>query len=170
MEYILIIVGIIFEVLYYSLFMYYSKSENNFYKYFLGFTIVCLSGVILGNNFLLSYLTLIAMIVISLKYIMKIKITFYDIFFMFIMMVLKFIFEGLSFIILSPFINNAYIMAICLGLFKVLFLTICKNKLNMIYNKLRNLWGDNFFYIRYFFTTFMLIYVIVSCCFLIINK
>lgn len=170
MNIVLNIIGTTLEILYFSLFMYYSKKDNKFYKFFIAFTIVSLVGIITGNKFLLSYLTLIILMIICLKFLMKIKITFYDIFFMFLMMVFKFFFEGIFFVMLSQITNNIYFMAICLGILKVLFIFICKNKLKMIYNKLRNLWNNNFFYIRYIFTTFMLIYVIVSCCFLIINK
>lgn len=169
MNLVLNVIIIILESLYYSFFIKFSKNEGKIWKYFFSFLIISLVGVLIGVTSLISYLFLIIMMILSLKYIVKVKTSIYDILFIFIMMIFKIFIEGVSSIFISKLTNNAYIMATLLGIIKMIVLPFLKNTLNMLYNKLRNYWDNNVFYIRYIFDILMLIYVIASCGFLIFN-
>lgn len=169
MQLILGVIGLTLEILYYSLFMYFSNTENKLYKYLITFIVATLILTIIPNS-ILSYFIFIIMSILILKYIMKSKINNFDMFYIFIMMIFKIIVEGLSVTIISLLIRNNYFMAISLGFIKLLVLFLFKNKLNLLYNKFKKHWDNNIFYIRYIFTILMLIYVISSCCFLIFNR
>lgn len=159
----------ILETVYYSLFIKYSKKEGKFLRYFINFILISIIGVLIGRTSLLSYLFLIMMIVSGLKYIVKVKVTNFDILYVLLMMIFKIIIEGVSVTIISNFIKDNYVMATLLGIEKIIILFLFKNKLNLLYNKFEKYWNNNVFYIRYAFTIVMLIYVIISCGFLIFN-
>lgn len=87
------IIVLIFEILYYSMFMKFARKEGKFWKYLLLFTLVTISGLFIPTNTLLSYLYLILAILFGLKYIVKINTTLYDMFFILIMIFFKLIIE-----------------------------------------------------------------------------
>ena len=170
MDLVLNIIILILEALYFSLFVLFSKKENKFWKTLIFFIMLDLFFFFVGSNNLISYFLLITLIVLGLKYIVKIKTTMFDMLFIFIMMIFKIIIEGISSIFISQITDSRYIMATLLGFIKLPILLIFKNTLSLLYNKLESYWNNNVFYIRYIFTTLMLIYVIASCGFLIFNK
>lgn len=170
MQLILGVIGLFLEALYYSLFIKFSKNEGNIFKYLISFIIISIVGIFIDVSTLVSYFVLIAMIIIALKYIVKVKTSVYDLLFLFIMLIFKLFIEILFFLIFFNFTKNNYIMALLLGICKVPILLILKNKLNLLYNELEKYWNNNVFYIRYGFAILMLIYVILSCCFLVFNR
>lgn len=170
MQLILGVIGLFLEALYYSLFIKNIKRKSNVIKLVILFILINAFFAFVGSNILFSYLLLMIMMVLGLKYFANIKINVYDIFFLFIMMAFKIIVEGLSVTIISLFIRNNYFMAISLGFIKLLILFLFKSKLYLLYNNFKKHWDNNVFYIRYSFTILMLIYVISSCCFLIFNR
>ena len=84
---VLNIIVLIFEVLYYSLFMKYSRPEGKYYRYLILFTLITIIGLVIGTSNLISYLLLILMILYGIKYIVKIKISLYDMLVILIMFV-----------------------------------------------------------------------------------
>ena len=157
---------LLFEVLYYSSFMYYSKKEGNFLRYFLTFTIITLIGIIIDTNTVYSYLALITMIMIGLKYFVKVRVSLFDMLVAFIMILVKVLIELPIYIIIFNRLG-IFVTGLIYSFFKILFICITKNKLNKMYLKMQKLWRNNNFYIRYIFTTIMLIYTIISCVFII---
>ena len=164
------ILGLIFEILFYSLFMKFTRKEGNFFKYLFAFTTITVIGLIIGTQSLISCLLLIAMILLGIKYIVKIKTTFYDLFFIFLMMLFKLILEAIIVFFISIIIKDPYVMAITLGIVKILFILLFREYLNKIYEYIKIFWYQNKFFIRYIFDILMFAYVILSCVFLILNR
>ena len=78
LKFILNIIIIISEVLYYSLFMMYSKKEGKLTKYLLLFSMISLIFCFISHNNLESYLALAIMMLLGIKYIVKVKTSLYD--------------------------------------------------------------------------------------------
>ena len=156
-----------FEILYYSCFVYYSKQKGSFIKYLIMFTCITLIGIIINTDTVYSYLALVTMIMIGLKYYIRTKVSLFDVLMVFIMLLIKFILELPIYII---FFNTfgIFITGVIYAIFKMLFIFLFRYKLGITYNKLYKLWVNNNFYIRYIFTTFMFVYVIVSCVFILL--
>ena len=154
---------LIFEILYYSLFMKFARKDGKLWRYLLLFTIMAAILLIIGTNNLYSYLIFILFSLYGLKCIIKIKISLYDMMTLTIMLLIKlvieFIFMIISYKILkfSPFISTLIFSSI-----KVILIIIFRNKINFYNYKLKNLWNNNNFYVRYFFTTGIYLYVILS--------
>lgn len=157
------IIVLIFEVLYYSMFMYYSKKEGKFWKYILLFSLITIIGLFIGTNYLLSFLLLVIMMIYGLKYIVKAKISLYDMLVIFFMLLLNFLIPMPIYYFSSIFTKNVFILTIVYQIIKFLIVFALKYKLNKFYNFFHNLWNNNNFYIRYIFTTFMYLFVIFSC-------
>ena len=66
------IIVLIFEVLYYSMFMYYAKKDGKFWKYILLFSLITILILILGSNNLISYIFFVLIALMGLKYFIKI--------------------------------------------------------------------------------------------------
>ena len=155
------------EVLYYSLFMRFARNEGKLYKYIVLFTLITIVGLVIGTNNLPSYLILILMIAYGLKFIVKIKVTLYDVFIIFIMLLMKLIIETPFYFLLQNHLN-IYFIEIITGTFKILILLFIHKILNVIYLKLKRIWYKNNFYVRYLFAVLMFYYVISSCAFIIL--
>ena len=84
MNLVLNILVLIFEILYYSLFMKYARKESKFHKLILLFTMITIIGMIIGTNNLPSYLILILMMSFGMKHIGKLKVSLYDMLIIFI--------------------------------------------------------------------------------------
>lgn len=157
------IIVLIFEVLYYSMFMYYAKKEGKFWRYILLFSLITIIGLFIGTNYLLSFLLLVIMMIYGLKYIVKAKISLYDMLVIFFMLLLNFLIPMPIYYFSSIFTKNVFILTIVYQIIKFLIVFALKYKLNKFYNFFHNLWNNNNFYIRYIFTTFMYLFVIFSC-------
>ena len=157
------IIVLIFEVLYYSMFMYYAKKEGKFWRYILLFSLITIIGLFIGTNYLLSFLLLVIMMIYGLKYIVKEKISLYDMLIIFFMLLLNFLIPMPIYYFTSIFTKNVFILTIVYQIIKFLIVFALKYKLNKFYNFFHNLWNNNNFYIRYIFTIFMFIFVIFSC-------
>ena len=168
MNILLSIIIMAFEILYYSLFMKFTRKEGNILKYILMFTIINIFFCIVGTNNLYSYLLLILLILFGLKYFIKIKTNLYDMLVIFIMLLVKLIIELPFYVILINLISNISVIIIT-DIFKLLIVYLLKNKLNIFYKKLKIKWDNNNFYIRYIFCIMMFIYTIASCIFLIVK-
>jgi len=169
MDLILNIIVLIFEVLYYSLFMKFARKEGKFWRYLLLFTLISIFFFFVGTNQVYSHLLLVVLIVYGLKLIVKLKISLYDMLLVFLMLISKLIIEMPFSLIIYKFINNIYIASINAGIIKILFLCIFNKVISNIYNYCYKMWINNNFYIRYIFTIFMFIYIIVTCVFFVIQ-
>lgn len=137
---ILNIIVLIFEVLYYSMFMYYARKEGKFWRYLLLFSLITIIGAFIGTNNILSYLLLILLITFGIKYIIKIKVGLYDMFFVFIMMFLKIIIESILAFTIFYTINNYTILLLSLSIIKFIIVILLKSKISIIYIKLKRFW------------------------------
>ena len=164
-EILLNVVVLVFEVLYYALFMKFARKEGKFWRYLLSFSLVNIVLMFIGTNQIYSYLLTMLMMLYGIKYIVKIKTSIYDLLFLFIMMLIKTGIEGIScflfFNLVSPFL---FIMII--DFLKIFFIITLRNKIETLYKYLKLKWSNNNFYIRYIFNILMFAYILMSCFFL----
>lgn len=163
------ILVLVFEILYYSMFMYYAKGKGKFKRYLLLFSLITIIGLFIGNDSLYSYLFLIIMMMIGLKYIIKIKVKFYDILIIFVMLLISCIIPTPIYVIMINFTKNIFAITLVYSLIKILLVYLFRNKIKKYTKKFNILWNNNNFYIRYIFTTFMFLYVISSCLYCILK-
>ena len=166
---ILNIIGLIFEVLYYSLFMKFARPEGKLWRYILLFTIVTILILFIGTSNIYSYLMFVILALYGLKYVVKLNISLYDMLILLIMLLFKLIIETPVYMILLQFINNNFILTLPSSIIKICLLITLKNNMNCLYIKLKNKWDNNDFYIRYIFSTILFLFVIFSLIFLIIK-
>lgn len=157
---------LLFEVLYYSLYMKFTKS-GNLLRYILLFIINTLIIMFLNSSKLYVYLVFILTSFIGLKYIIRTKTSLYDMFVIVLMLFIKLFIEIVVISILSLFIKNAYILSIIASIIKIALIVIGRNKLKCYYQSLKVRWDNNNFGIRYLFTIAMFLYTIISCMFLV---
>lgn len=158
---ILNFIVLIFEILFYSMFMYYSKREGKFSRYLLLFSLITIFFSFVGTTQLISYVVLIFMMLYGIKHIVKVKTTLYDMFILSLMLIFKIVIE---FIVVLLFYNlfGIIITTFILLIAKLLITFTLKNKLNIFYKKMRIIWYKNNFYIRYIFSCLIVIYIIFS--------
>ena len=162
----LYIMVLIFETIYYSLFIKLSKQEGQLSRYLLTFSIITLVGVVIKTNTMFSYISLILMIICGLKYIVKVHVSLFDMLIILLMLLTKLILELPVYIVCYNNLDTITTGAIC-GLIKIGMLVLARNVLHKIYKKLYKLWINNNFYIRYTFTIIMFTYIIVSSVFIV---
>ena len=157
------IIVLLFEVLYYALFMKFTRKEGKLWRYLLSFSLITIVGLFIGTTNLFSCLILIFMMTYGLKYVVKLKVSLYDVMIVLIMMLLNVLIEFPVYTILNGIlmlsITTSTIIFEIVKLLTVLFL---RKILNRMYFKLKVKWQNNNFYIRYLFTTFLYIYTIIS--------
>lgn len=166
MNLVLNILVLIFEILYYSLFMKYARKESKFHKLILLFTMITIIGMIIGTNNLPSYLILILMMLFGMKYIGKLKVSLYDMLIIFIMLIIKVIIETPLYLLLVHTANR-YIVSIIPNVIKILVITLLSKKITKFYKSLKIKWDNNNFYIRYIFSILVYIYCIATVVLLI---
>ena len=160
------VVVLIFEILYYSLFIKFARKEGNFVRYLIAFSIITIIGIIIGTNGLISYFALVMMILLAMKYIIGLKTTLYDMFVIVCMLFIKIIIETPLYIVLYTFINN-YIIGVIVGIIKLILLILIRNYIRNFYNSVKIKWDKNDFYIRYLFSICCFIYCIITAILLI---
>ena len=67
------IIVILLEIIYYSLFMKYSRKEGKFYKYILLFLLFSFITIFVDKRFLINYVLIFLFILYGLKYIVKLN-------------------------------------------------------------------------------------------------
>jgi hypothetical protein len=160
---ILTIAVLFIEVLYYSLFMKFARKEGKLWKYLLSFSLISIILIFIKANHIYSYLFIVLLMIYSLKYIVRIRTTLYDLLFIILMLLTKGIIEHITVLIFYVMLKSSILFTtILFSIFKIIFLVILKNKLNLVYNYMLIKWKNNCFYIRYLFTIFMYSYVIIS--------
>lgn len=164
------IIVLLLEILYYSLFMKFTKRDGSFIKYCILFILVTILGGILNTRDITNYFILLMFIVLGLKYVVRVKITMFDFLIVLIMLVFNIIIEATIYLLLFKLIKVNYI--ITTFTFEVIKISLClilRNKLSLMNNKLKELWNNNNFYIRYLFTVLIYIYVIITCVMIILK-
>lgn len=158
---ILNIIVLIFEILYYSMFMKFARNEGKFWRYLLLFSLITIVMIFIGTNTLYAYLIFVLLTLYGIKYIVKTKTSLYDMFIIYIMLFVKLIIElAVSYIVYFLIINNTLIVTSVFAVIKIIVLLIMKNKMNLIYNRLKLKWDKNNFYIRYIFVVMNFLYII----------
>lgn len=155
------ILVLVFEILYYSMFMYYAKGERKFKRYLLLFLLETIIIIIFKNNFY-TYLIFILTSYIGLKYIVKTRFSLYDMLIIIFMLFLKIILEYLCYLSFLLINYNYLIFVFLIALIKIIVVYNFRKTIKNIYYKLKNRWNKNDFYIRYFFNTAMFIYIIIT--------
>lgn len=162
------IILFVLEVLYYSLFMKYTKKEGKLYKYLILFTLCSLIVGMINSKNLLAYLFFILGSYVGLKYVVKTKTSLYDMLVLVVMLLLKVIVELPLFLILYNVIHiNHYLVVFIVGLVKLLLVFMFKSMMNNWYNKMKEKWNNDNFNIRYGFTILIYLYVILTIALLI---
>ena len=162
------IIVLIFEILYYSLFMKFARKEGKFSRYILLFTLITVLFTFLGTNNVYSYFLLILTIIYGLKYIVGLKISLYDMLIIIIMLVINVIIQLPIYIIFFNVLKvSHFITTMIFEILKIIFVVCLKNNMNIYYNKMKKIWDNNNFYIRYIFSCSVFIYVIFTIILLI---
>ena len=156
------------EILYYSLFMKFARKESDFVRLLFLFTVITIAGMFIGTNHLPSYLALILIMLFGLKYVVQIKVILYDMFIIFIMLILGILIQLPCYIVLTKFVKGLYVMMTIYQFIKLIVVILLRNKIALMYTKLYKRWANNDFYIRYIFSIFVFLYAIASCLFIII--
>lgn len=167
MALLLNVIVLIMEILYYSLFMKFARKEGNLVRYIIAFTIVTLLTGIFDIQTIFAYIVIVTSMLLSLKYIVKLKTSLYDLLFIFIMIFVKLTIEVAFFIIFNELLNT-FIFYISFQLLKIVITISLRHVINKLYSALKVKWDNNNFYIRYIFTVFMFLYVISAIIYLII--
>lgn len=159
---------LLFEVLFYSLFMKFARKEGKFCKYLLTFILATILVIIFSSNSLVTYLIFVLFTYVSFKYIIKLKVSLYDMLIIFIMLLCKLLIETPFYVFLINRIDNFYVILIT-SIVKISLLCLLHNKVTKLYKELKVKWDRNNFYIRYIFSILMFTYTIASCIFLIVK-
>lgn len=156
------VVVLVFEILYYTLFMKFARKDGKFWRYLLLFIIASILILIAGNTFF-AYLIFILFTYISLKAIVKTKVSLYDMLIIVAMLFLNIAIQLPIFIVCFNILKvGHFITTMIFEVAKVLLLLLLNKRMNGYYIKGKKLWDNNNFYIRYIFSCSMFIYVIVT--------
>lgn len=165
---VLNLIVLLFEVLYYSCFMYFAKRDGKFWKYLVLFGIITLSGLFIKTNTFISYLYLVLAILYGMKYIVKVKTTLYDMLVVLIMLFISFLIQY-PFYLIGVNFEVRYEITFIYEPLKLLLVIIARDYIRKMYIKLKKKWDNNNFYIRYIFSCLSYIYVIITIIFLILH-
>lgn len=160
------LIVLIFEIMFYSIYTKNIKGEGKLSKYILTF-IVGTIGLMIAGNGLFSYLAFALLCLFGIKYIVKVKTSFFDFFMIIIMLLIKAAIETAVCIVCFAITKDTFISLMVANIVKMLF--VCKNKVPMrnYYQVLGKLWNSNNFYFRYILMSLLYIYIICSALFLI---
>lgn len=162
------IIVLIFEIMYYSLFMKYSRKNGKLINYIILFIINTIITLILGNQNLVTYLFFILLTYINLKYIIKEKVSLYDMLLITIMLLSNLVIELPIFVLFYKLMRcNHFVTTLIFELTKILLIVLLRNKMNKLYQKGKLIWDNNDFNIRYIFTILIYLYVIITIVLLI---
>lgn len=156
------IIVLLLEILYYSLFMIFTRREGKTYKYFLAFALVTTIGMFINMRALISYFVLIVLIILALKYIVRIKLSLFDTFIIMLMLFISLAVEFLLYILMYKIIGiNHFAVTMTFQVVKVGIVLLYRNSLQTMYITLKQMWDNNNFYVRYIFSILVYFYVII---------
>ena len=163
------VVVLVFEVLYYALFMKFARKEGKFWRYLLLFSLMTFCLFFMKTTKIYTILVISLFILYGLKYIVKLKVSLYDMLVTSVMLLLKLFLEMTFSLLFYAFIKNIIIDSTITGIIKIFIILLMKNSINKVYQKFERLWKNNNFYIRYIFTIIVFSYIICTCLFYIIK-
>lgn len=155
------IIVLIFEVVYYSLFMKFSKDRGTLSKYLFLFCFITIIGGFIGTNLLISFAFLIFGTLIGMRYLINVKTSCFDLFIIIAMILFKYFIELMLYPILGS-VFDYYLLMVMIGPIKVLIIYLIRNKLKKVYKFCYQKWSENIFYVRYVCMCFLYIYFIIS--------
>lgn len=165
---ILNIIVLILEVLYYSLFMKFSRKDGKLCKYLLLFILGTIIVTLLNSKYMPTYLIFALSMYLGLKYVIGTKTSLYDLLIIIVMLLLNVVIELPIFLVFYKVIHlEHFVVTLLFELIKLLIVFLAKNKLNELYLKYKKKWDNNDFNIRYIFTIMVYLYVIVTIALLI---
>ena len=131
------IIVLIFEVLYYSLFMTFTRGKEKFYKYLIAFIIITIIGLFINMRGLLSYFLLIMLILLALRYIVDKETKLYDILIIVMMLFISLLVEFPIYVLFYKILKfNHFFTTMMFQVIKIILVFIFRNKLNKIYLKI----------------------------------
>lgn len=158
-----------FEVIYYSMFIKLCKKEGKFIRYISLFTLITIMLMFIGTNQIYSYLVIVLLMLYGLKYIVKIKVSLYDMLLLFLMLLFKIIIEYIVVLVFFNILKMPISINIVLfSIIKIVILYLLRNKMYNFNKYFNKEWVENNFYVRYIFTILVFVYVIISCITIII--
>lgn len=155
------------EILYYTLFFGFCRRSEKFYKLFIVFLLSNIISFFIGYGSFYSYAFYFVEIAILMR-LLKIKMTLYDILVLIVSMIFKLFIELIFFIFIRDNIST-FFWVLLIGIAKNNILILIHKYLNTLYYKLKKLWLNNNFYIRYLFSTFLYLYLIFSIIYIILR-
>lgn len=165
------IIVLLFEVLYYSVFMTFTRRQGKLNSYFILFILVSLVVAFTSVKNLYAYLIFILLTYIGLKYIVKSKVSFYDILVIIAMLILNLVIELPIYLIAYRIMNiSRFMTTLIFDVIKVLVVILLRNHLNIAYNKGKLLWKNNNFYIRYITSILVYLYIIITIVLLMLYR
>lgn len=158
---------LMFEVLYYSIFMKCARKEGKILKYLALFAFVNIFFLFVGTNSFVSYVILLFMILFGLKYFVKIKVNLCDMLTIILMLLFKILIEAIVCLLLYLILKDTVIPLVIANILKIAIIILFNKNINKIFSKIRDFWNKNNFYIRYIFSCLLYLYIIISVIFLI---
>lgn len=163
MQFLITIMLFILEVLFYSLFIKFSKKEGKIWRYILLFTLVSILIGFINSKKLISYFVFVLCTYLGLKYIVRIKASLYDMLVIVVMLLLNVTIEFPIYLIFYKLFHlNLIIVTIMFELVKLFVVVIGKRCFNENYLEFKNVWDRNDFNVRYGFTIIIYLYVIIT--------
>ena len=166
----IIIVSLISEIIYYSVFLKNCRNEGRTSKYILLSIAITILALLINTESLLSYLVLVLSFVLGLKYIVKVDTSLFDMLIVIVMLFVKVSLELISFVPLYMVFGNYTLYILFMIVLKIIFLLTTRKKLKYFYKRLKHLWLENTFKIRYIFICSTYIYVIITAIFKLFFK
>lgn len=160
------LIVIIFEIIFYSIFMKNIKGDGKLIKYILAFTISTIGLMVVGNG-LFGYLLFVLLCLFGMKYIAKTKTSFFDFFAIIFMLLLKCAIEVIICLSCYAIVKNTFVALILANLVKLFIVGYYRIPFGNFYRLGKKLWDNNNFYFRYILMGSLYIYVICSVLFLI---
>jgi len=157
------IIVLFYEVLYYSLFMKFARKEGKLWRYIVLYALISLLFSVIGTKAFYSYLLLVLIMLLGFKYIVKTKTSMFD---LLIIIAMLFIKLGIELVIYMLFFHllkcSHFIVTMLFELIKIMVVLLLNTNLNKFYLKLKTLWDNNNFYIRYITSVLLYAYVIIT--------
>lgn len=165
------IIVLIFEVLYYSLFMKLTRRQGKIYNYLLLFVLISLMVSFANVKQFNIYFIFVFLAYIGLKHIARTKTSFYEVLVIITMLILNLLIELPVYLVTYRILHmSRFMTTIIFDVIKIGVVILLRDNLNLAYLKGKMLWDNNNFYIRYITSVLIYLYVIVTIVLLILYR
>lgn len=165
------VIVLLFEVLYYSLFMKLTRRQGKIYNYFILFVIISLIVSFANVKQFNIYFIFVFLTYIGLKYIARTKVSFYEVLVIIAMLLLNIVIELPIYLIAYKVLHiSRFLTTIIFDVVKVLAVILLSEQLNIAYLRCKLLWNKNNFYIRYITSILIYLYVITTIVLLMLYR